>query len=175
MGRVAVMKNEWFHRLLVIGVLESFGCGPDNVTPSNDAGTQAEETASDVADLPADPRWCVETAEGAEVHFAMTDLEVECDAEITAEACEANQACTAVFGRGVQCLDMGACVTEPVEFLGCVPFTICKPGTAIYCRELQGYLLTYASQQGDCTPFGMMSCQTSPDYAATSEPLPDCG
>jgi hypothetical protein len=162
-----VLKIELLSCLVVIGVLELFGCGPDNVTSS-------EETTT--GDLPADdPRWCVEEVEGAEVRMATTDLELECGAEITAEACEANPACTAVFGRGVACLDAGACATGSVEFLGCVPFTICKPGTPIYCREFQGYLLTYASQQGDCTPFGMMNCRTSPDYTALNESLPDCG
>jgi hypothetical protein len=36
-------------------------------------------------------------------------------------------------------------------------------------------LLTYASLQGDCTPFGMTACQISPDYVAMGEPPPDCG
>jgi hypothetical protein len=174
-----VLKIELFPCLVVIGVVESFGCGPDNVTSSDDAGTKAQESSSQETspgDLPADdPRWCVEEVEGAEVRMATTDVELECGAEVTAEGCEANQACTAVFGRGVACLDAGACATGSVEFLGCVPFAICKPGTPIYCREFQGYLLTYASQQGDCTPFGMMSCRTSPDYTALNESLPDCG
>jgi hypothetical protein len=164
--------------LMVIGVLELFGCGPDNVTPPDDTGTNAEATSSEEtspADLPAvDPRWCVEEVEGAEVRIAMTDVETACDAELTAVACEAIQACTAVFGRAVQCPESGACATGTTEFLGCVPFTICKPGTNIYCRETQDYLLTYASQQGDCTPFGMMACQISPDYVAIGEPPPDC-
>jgi hypothetical protein len=187
---VPVTKNELVPCLVVLGVLALFGCGPDDLTSSNDADTKTEETSSEgtsetppadlppdpPADLPADdPRWCIEKVEGAEVRIAMTDLELECDAEFTAEACEANQACTAVFGRPVQCLDSGACATGTAEFLGCVPFTICKQGTTVYCRESQGYLLTYASMQGDCTPIGMMACQISPDYVAMSEPLPECG
>jgi hypothetical protein len=180
--RVAVMKRKLVPCLLM-GALVSFGCGPDTVAASgDDAGTKAEESSEETSseetspgDLPPDdPRWCIEQVEGAEVQYAMTELEIECAAELTAEGCAANPVCTAVFGRGIQCPDSGACATEPVEFLGCVPFTVCKPGTAIYCREMQGYLLTYVSMQGDCTPFGMMDCRVSPDYTQLTEPVPDC-
>ena len=159
--------------LALLLTLELFGCGPEEVKASE--ATSLEETSSEETSSESDdPRWCVAKVEGAEVRTAMTEAEIECGAEITAEACEANPACTAVFGRGVQCPESGACTTDAVEFLGCIPFTICKQGTAVYCREMQQYLLTYASQQGTCVPFGMMECQTSPDYAAIGEPLPTC-
>lgn len=156
----------------MVGALALLGCGPDDVTASEDAA-EAEETSSDGL-ATDDPRWCVEVVESAEVRMPVTDADNECDAEISAEACEANPACTAVFGRPVECPAAGACASEIVEFLGCIPFTICKLGAANYCRETQGYLLTYASQQGSCTPFWMMDCVTSPDYAATGEPPPEC-
>ena len=171
------MQSYSFLVVMLVGALAPLGCGPDNVTTSKEAAGVAEETSSDGPsdDLPPDdPRWCVKPVEGAEVRTAMTELDIECGAEISAEACEANPACTAVFGRPIVCPAAGACTNETVEFLGCIPFTLCKQGAAVYCREIQGYLVTYASQQGGCTPFGMMDCVTSPDYAAMSEQPPNC-
>ncbi len=179
----STLENNSSPCLMVMGVLALFGCGPETITPSDDASTKADGTSSDETpstDLPADdPGWCVGKIEGAEARMPMTDDEIACDAEITEAGCEANQACTAVFGRPVQCTDSGACAAGTTEFLGCIPFVICKQGATIYCRELpdgsQDDLLTYASQQNDCIPFGMMACQTSPDAAASNEPPPDCG
>jgi hypothetical protein len=163
--------------LVVVGALTLLGCGSRDVVSSEESGTEAEETsANQPADLPADdPRWCVDVEQGAEERMPTTEAELACAAKTTAETCEADDECTGVFGRGVQCTDAGACATEPVLFLGCVPFTICKQGAAIYCREIQGYLLTYASVQGGCTPFWMTNCETSPDHMSTGEPLPHCG
>src|SRR5690554_4566785 len=104
MARGSAMTNDdCFSGLVVIGVLALFGCGPNDVVPT-DAGTEAEETSSNPPDdLPAnDPRWCVQGEQDAEVRTPTTDAETACDAETTAEACEANDACTAVFGRAVE-------------------------------------------------------------------------
>jgi hypothetical protein len=167
----------WFSGLVMTVALVLLGCGPGDVIPLEDTGTEAAETSSDPpVDLPADdPRWCVQPEQDAEVRMPTTEVEIACDGEPTQEACEANPACTAVLGRAVQCTDAGVCATEAVEFLGCIPFIICKPGLAIYCREIQGELSTYVSMQGTCTPFGMMNCETSPDYAEIGELPPDCG
>ncbi|MFO7561320.1 MAG: hypothetical protein R6X02_01650 [Enhygromyxa sp.] len=161
---------------MVAAALAQLSCGPRDIpSPEDSSAEDPVDTEGSPTDLPAhDPRWCIEVAEETETRIPMSDLDNECGAELTAEACEANPACTAVFGRPVQCPEAGACLSGGVEFLGCIPFVVCLPGAVIYCRETQGYLLTYASMQGGCVPFWMMNCMTSPDYAAMLEAPPDC-
>ncbi len=139
-------------------------------TPDDGSADELGDTES-TPDLPDDPRWCVDQREATE-RVPTTEADNECAAELTAESCEANPACTAVFGRGIECAASGACIDGAVEFLGCVPFTICKMGSAIYCRSMQGFLVTYASMQGDCTPFWMSECLTTPDLGG--EQPPEC-
>lgn len=168
--------------LLVFAGLGLLGCGPDQVQTSAQSSTQSgtdsgaqTETSSATPDLPPEPGWCIEVRPGSQPRVPTSALDIACEAEPDVGSCDANPDCTWISGRRLDCDEPGVCVSGQDQYLGCIPFEICKLGAAIYCREgPDGELTAYASIHGDCAPFGMMQCVTTPDYAAEVEPPPSC-
>ncbi|WP_434426933.1 hypothetical protein [Nannocystis pusilla] len=131
--------------------------GPASESGASTTGPEACALVVGPSDEPpeADPDGC----------FAVAD-EAGCAAM--------GDACMALFGVPAECADSQWCVPdrEATVFLGCRPFTICKPSRRIVCIVADG--ATNAFYTEACTPMGFGPCEPGLDMSS-SEPPPACG
>lgn len=130
--------------------------GPASESGASTTGAEACALVVGPSDEPpvADPDGC----------FAVAD-EAGCAA--------LGDACTALFGVPAECADSRWCVPdgEAAVYLGCRPFTICKPSGKIVCVAVNGGIDAFHTW--GCTPMGFGRCEPGLD-ASSSEPPPVC-
>ena len=153
---------------------ESDGTG-DAETTSSSSESGSNATTSDGSGETTDGlgKSCFSVVPGTENDIPWAEVEQECFAEDTAEACDLNANCTAIFGKPVNCTRDGICTQGEAAFLGCISFKICKPGAVVYCQTKNGYLFTYLGTQGDCVPPLYSECSWS-GGSLIDEPAPPC-
>ncbi|MCY1061606.1 hypothetical protein [Nannocystis sp. SCPEA4] len=81
--------------------------------------------------------------------------------------------CTALYGVPMTCTDDTWCAPDPAAsvYLGCRPFTICKPNAKAICREGPGGVEGFWTWA--CTPEGFGHCRPKLQETVASAP-PEC-
>ncbi|MCY1004918.1 hypothetical protein OV079_04905 [Nannocystis pusilla] len=148
------------------------GDATETTSPGSTTGDLPEPTTGSASESGASTTG----AEACVVVVGPSDEPPEADPDgcfaIADEAeCVASDACTALFGVPAECADSQWCVPdrEATVFLGCRPFTICKPFGKVVC--VADELGTHAFYTTTCTPMGFGPCEPGSE-ADGSEPPP---
>ncbi|WAS90113.1 hypothetical protein [Nannocystis punicea] len=79
-------------------------------------------------------------------------------------------ACVGLFGVPAECLGEQWCMPEPAVqvFLGCRPFTICKPNPRLVCTASDSGPRAFHTV--GCTPIGFGPCEPQPSLPDGTPP-----
>ena len=137
------------------------GTGTETGTSAAEPTSGSGPATCEVSLKPSDE----EEVEDPDGCFTLTD-------EATCVAMKESGKCTPLFGTPVTCADDRWCAADPAlrVFLGCRPFTICKPLDKTVCRDSPTGIESY--WMAECVPEGFGLCDPPLQEWPSSAPPP---